>query len=187
MLPKIVFHEIESICKNFLWRGPSLQAGGAKNAWKTICRPAKEGGLGIRSLYIRNKALSLKHVWSQTAGDRSIWSCWVRANLHAKDHFWVLKIPNSGSWGWRKLLQLRHIAQDHIRWRVGDGKSISLWFDQWSQLGLLYKIVPNSSIYNSRLPPLIDELFQGQNLSTYHSQWARCLWMGSFIQAVCFG
>lgn len=152
MLPKTILSEIECICRKFLWREPSLQKGCSKLAWKAICLPVKEGGLGLRSLHTWNRVLMLKHVWSIAARDSTIWPSWVRANLIGRECFWAMKIPKSSSWGWRKILLLRSLAQKHVSSTIGDETSISFWFDSWSAVGPLYLKVTNSFIYNTRIP-----------------------------------
>ncbi|GAB2216554.1 hypothetical protein Droror1_Dr00024329 [Drosera rotundifolia] len=110
-----------------------------------------------------------------------------------------MKIPKSGSWGWRKLLQLRATAQPHISWRVGNGQSISFWFDSWSEHGPLNLKVSNSFIYNTciarntklalfingttwQFPPAIQNLFQGITLPRIYQGNDICCWGKGNIQ-----
>ena len=46
---------------------------------------------------------------------------------------------NKGSWVWPKLLKLRPIAYECIRYEVRDGKSF-FWFDNWFNMGKLLNI-----------------------------------------------
>nr|GFB24799.1 reverse transcriptase domain, reverse transcriptase zinc-binding domain protein [Tanacetum cinerariifolium] len=46
----------------FLWRNGDTAKGRAKVAWKRICKPKEQGGLGIKDLETWNDALSAKHV-----------------------------------------------------------------------------------------------------------------------------
>jgi hypothetical protein len=49
----------------YLWRKKTddVQArGSALVAWKKICRPKQQGGLGVLNLDLQNKALLLKNV-----------------------------------------------------------------------------------------------------------------------------
>jgi hypothetical protein len=41
---------IISICRNFLWTGDVRRGTTALVAWKTICMPKAEGGLGLFDL-----------------------------------------------------------------------------------------------------------------------------------------
>ncbi|CAH1432193.1 unnamed protein product [Lactuca virosa] len=50
LIPKTTIKDIEKVFKGFLWSGGELKKGSAKIAWKMVCRPKDEGGLGIRNL-----------------------------------------------------------------------------------------------------------------------------------------
>lgn len=54
-LPCSCIKEVEQICAAFLWTGPSLKSSNAKVAWRDVCYPKMEGGLGIRNLKEVNK------------------------------------------------------------------------------------------------------------------------------------
>ncbi|XP_019089261.1 PREDICTED: uncharacterized protein LOC109128041 [Camelina sativa] len=55
-LPSGCIAEIEHICSAFLWSGPDLNATKAKVAWRDVCLPKGEGGLGLKSIVEANKA-----------------------------------------------------------------------------------------------------------------------------------
>lgn len=40
---------------------------------------------------------------------------------------------------WRKLLKVRDMARNFLKFEVGDGKSIHLWMDWWHPDGILYE------------------------------------------------
>ena len=50
ILPKKVLKDVEQLMRRFLWKGPSLNKGGAKVAWEDVTLPLEEGGLGIKKL-----------------------------------------------------------------------------------------------------------------------------------------
>lgn len=62
ILPIAVTKEIEKLLRGFLWSQGELKPGRSKVAWKNVCLPKSEGGLGIRSLKIWNKALMIAHI-----------------------------------------------------------------------------------------------------------------------------
>nr|XP_043629889.1 uncharacterized protein LOC122601188 [Erigeron canadensis] len=35
------------------------------------------------------------------------------------------------SWGWRKILQIRPLIRRFMWYKVGDGNSVSAWYDYW--------------------------------------------------------
>lgn len=50
---------------------------------------------------------------------------------------WVINIRSDSSWSWRNILNLRDLARERIRSIIGNGESISLWYDDWHPIGLL--------------------------------------------------
>ncbi|KAK4384399.1 hypothetical protein Sango_3064900 [Sesamum angolense] len=73
ILPKGIISILEGKMRKFLWQGPNRR-GNAKVAWDQICKPKEEGGLGIRSMTVSNKALMMKHLWRILQNDgTSIW------------------------------------------------------------------------------------------------------------------
>ncbi|XP_058202908.1 uncharacterized protein LOC131317369 [Rhododendron vialii] len=66
--------------------------------------------------------------------------------------FWSVKTPCDPSWVWRKLLNLRSVVQAHIKYKIGDDQSTSLWFDNWNPLGPLLPRFGPRVIYDLGLP-----------------------------------
>ncbi|PWA88072.1 reverse transcriptase domain, Reverse transcriptase zinc-binding domain protein [Artemisia annua] len=56
LLPKSVIYDIDRVLKGFLWSKGELKKGQAKVAWKTVCTPKSQGGLGLRKLDTWNEA-----------------------------------------------------------------------------------------------------------------------------------
>ena len=65
---------------------------------------------------------------------------------------WEVNTPNSASWTWRKLLKLRPLFCPLIKWSIGDGSDISLWFDNWLRMGPIQAAMGDRIIYDSTLP-----------------------------------
>jgi hypothetical protein len=70
-LPKNVIHTIEQKFNRFLWNGKGEGAARAKVAWKYLCVPKQEGGLGLKNLEVWNRASMLRHIWSLFAKSNS--------------------------------------------------------------------------------------------------------------------
>ena len=65
VLPKAVIKQIDKYSKHCLWRGPDINARKPpKAAWKMVCKPKEEGGLGIIDIEKQNKALLIKNFHS---------------------------------------------------------------------------------------------------------------------------
>lgn len=50
VLPKAFYAKFDSICAAFLLKNKTSSAAGERIAWKDVCKPKAEGGLGIRLL-----------------------------------------------------------------------------------------------------------------------------------------
>ena len=59
--------------------------------------------------------------------------------------------PRNYSWSWRKILGLRSLIRRFICYRIGDGCSTSLWFDNWHPGGHLVKVFGDKIIIDSGL------------------------------------
>ncbi|GKE41662.1 hypothetical protein Tco_1468946, partial [Tanacetum coccineum] len=54
-----------------------LSKGKAKVAWKQVCKPRDQGGLGIKDLGKWNEVLMSKHIWNIASNKESLWVKWV--------------------------------------------------------------------------------------------------------------
>ena len=153
ILPKAVIKKIERILRQFLWKGPHLGTGGAKVGWEDLSLPKKEGGLGIKKLTEWNVAAMSKHLWDLSHPTvTSCWATWARANLLRGRSLWDISISSSCSWTWRKVLQLRPIYRQQIKYHIGDGRHTSLWFDDWLLTEPIHQVMGDRVIYDAGLP-----------------------------------
>ena len=135
ILPCATIKKIESILTAFLWRGTSLSLEGVNVAWKAICYPLQEGGRGVKRLKIWNQAATLKHIWHLLIDKDSVWTSWIHAVLLHGRSFWQINIPSNPSWSWRKILQSREWCRGWFIINIGNGSSMSLWYDYWLPAG----------------------------------------------------
>ncbi|KAL2251903.1 UNVERIFIED_CONTAM: putative mitochondrial protein [Sesamum indicum] len=136
ILPKGVIKDIEKRLRAFLWRGTG-NSGYPKVAWKEICKPKEEGGLGLKDMGTLNRALMCKKLCEVIRCDRtSIWVEWLRHGRLRDDSIWTI-LENRGPWGWRKMLRLRGWLRSVVEYRIGDGSDFFLWNDPWHHLGPL--------------------------------------------------
>ncbi|KAK4384108.1 putative ribonuclease H protein [Sesamum angolense] len=136
ILPQGVIREVEKKMRTFLWKGNSA-VGYPKVAWNVVCKPIEEGGQGIRDILALNKALMSRHLWNVIQNNQSsIWVKWIAHTRLRHKSVWTVDVKG-GSWGWRKILQLRSALLPYIEFKICDGESFSLWHDPWHSLGSL--------------------------------------------------
>ena len=80
VLPKRFYAKVDSLCYAFLWKNNTSSAVGARVAWPNICKPKKEGGLGIRKLEEFEMVFHLKRVWLFFSSSGSLWVPWLAHN-----------------------------------------------------------------------------------------------------------
>nr|ABN09154.1 RNA-directed DNA polymerase (Reverse transcriptase) [Medicago truncatula] len=61
--PSFLLKELETCFRNFIWSGDITKRKLVTVAWKKLCKPQSQGGLGIRSLSQLNAAGNLKLCW----------------------------------------------------------------------------------------------------------------------------
>ncbi|XP_022895471.1 uncharacterized protein LOC111409689 [Olea europaea var. sylvestris] len=72
LIPTTITSRIVSLCRKFLW--------GSKEplvAWKDLCLPRDEGGLGLKDLKSWNLALLSKSLWNIQHKKDTLWIRWV--------------------------------------------------------------------------------------------------------------
>ncbi|KAL2226576.1 UNVERIFIED_CONTAM: putative mitochondrial protein [Sesamum indicum] len=161
ILAKSIIKEVEKRLRRFLWKGTSM-TGYAKVAWKDVCKPIGQGGLGIRDIDALNQALMTKKLCDVIRCDRtSIWVEWLQLGRLHNNSIWTVD-EKGGSWGWRKLLRLRSLIKPMVECRIGDGRNFFLWKDPWHHLGPLISRFPRGPSLlgldeSTKLNTVIDE------------------------------
>jgi hypothetical protein len=111
--------------------------------------PKQEGGLGIKKLEVWTQASMLIRIWNLFARAGSLWVAWVEEVWLKGKSLWQLTIPHSCSWSWRKILKLRPIAKIFLSYKVGDGRKIFIWHDNWHPNGYLLDKYGYRTIYDA--------------------------------------
>ncbi|KAL8091470.1 hypothetical protein AgCh_033904 [Apium graveolens] len=133
-----------------------------------VCLPREEGGLGLKNMLEWNKAQLIGHLLKIITNSGTLWALWVNKTVLKEKHLWTTKLPTNCSWNWKKILKLRPLALQFVSFRIGNGESISLWFDPWWQNACL------ASTLNS---PIISQygLHHGDKLSAIIHEGTCCL------------
>jgi hypothetical protein len=129
-LLKSVIKHIDKIRRHCLWRGADINAKKPpQDAWKSVCKPKTQGGLGVINIEMQNKALLMKnlHKIYNRAG-----TPWI--NIIWANHYHNNTIPSErlvGSFWWRDILKIRSTYKELVRVEIGDGRTTLLWHDNW--------------------------------------------------------
>ncbi|KAJ4762988.1 RNA-directed DNA polymerase (reverse transcriptase)-related family protein [Rhynchospora pubera] len=105
-------------------------------AWKSICKPMEQGGLGVRDLALFGDALFLKNVWEMMRQGDKLWVQICQAKYYPKIGFWKATNTSGASSLWRETVKIRKYLQEDVQWEINNGKSIYAlsqpWYPNWA-------------------------------------------------------
>jgi hypothetical protein len=181
LFSKTFINKINSIIRKFWWAG--VQAENPTNpiafrSWDDICKPKKQGGLGIRDMELINKSLLIYTAWNIVTDKNPFLSNIMKAKYYPNSSFWTAPASGPRSVFWSSVLQIKHHLSENSIIQIHAGNSSiwsSPWMNSWSTIheDILLPIT------NSSLPAKISDLWlQGTTnwnqdlLSTTFSQHA---------------
>jgi hypothetical protein len=107
VLPKNVYDEVTTICRNFLWGHQKGQRKVVPISWETLCFSKAAGGAGIRDPRLWGQALLSKHLWEVQQEQDSLWIKWLHGYyLRGKD-IWHCKANSNHSYLWKTMMGIR--------------------------------------------------------------------------------
>ena len=124
-LPRRIIREVNNICRAFLWRGKSDFMGPGSVSWEKLCIPKSAGGLGLRDLFLWNKASMIKHIWAISKKKESLWIQWVHHVYLKNEDVWEHKPPLASSWNWRRLMACKDEVDGNFRMNFQQEYSIA--------------------------------------------------------------
>ncbi|GJR84770.1 reverse transcriptase [Tanacetum coccineum] len=111
--------------------------------WKKLSQPKQQGGLGFCYFEAFNMGLLAKQGWRLLINPDAFWGRILKGIYFPSSNFLVAKKGSHPSWLWSSLLHDRDLLLQGVRWKVGNGRSISFWTQKW---------VPFSDVFYIRSP-----------------------------------
>lgn len=125
--PARLLKDLEKWMRNFIWSGDINHRKLVTVSWFKVCKPIKEGGLGIRNLSDINEAGNLKNCWDILQSDLQ-WAQLVRSRVIRNNNPIRYHILSSI---WSGAKHKYSTLQDQVTWKIGNGESIKFWIDPW--------------------------------------------------------
>lgn len=107
-LPKNIISELERIIGKFIWK-----EGLHSVSWDNICRPKKEGGLGLRKIKDMSRAAGVKLLWRLGSTD-TLWATWMRSSYFANSSIWDYSTRLLDSGTIKFIMEARDVSAQFI-------------------------------------------------------------------------
>ncbi|CAN1819529.1 Uncharacterized mitochondrial protein AtMg00310 [Linum perenne] len=129
-LPAHLTKRLNQLTAQFWWKKAIDTPGLHWLAWKKLCRPRSEGGLGFKNFESLNQALLGKQGWTLITRSDSLLTQIYKGRYFPNSSFLAAKKGGRLSWAWRGFLFGRTLLQDGLRWQVGNGAQINTVSDK---------------------------------------------------------
>ncbi|XP_042972813.1 uncharacterized protein LOC122304620 [Carya illinoinensis] len=156
---KKLSRELNSMLARFWWNDNKEGRGIHWRGWGLMGNNKKEGGMGFRDIDNFNKAMLAKQEWMLQTSVDSLAARIFKEKYYRKGQFVEAKIGYKSSYMWRSLLSTQALVKSGCVWRVGNGKSISIWIDRWlpNAVGFKVRSLVNRLEADSKVSSLIFE------------------------------
>ncbi|KAG7960002.1 hypothetical protein I3843_10G099000, partial [Carya illinoinensis] len=96
-----------------------------------MCQRKSLGGMGFKDLRSFNLALLAKQGWRLPQDENSLMHKLFKAKYFPNIAFMQAGLGGNPSYAWRGIWEARKWLVARCKWRIGDGKSVNIWQDQW--------------------------------------------------------
>uniref|UniRef100_A0ACD5Z1H6 Uncharacterized protein n=1 Tax=Avena sativa TaxID=4498 RepID=A0ACD5Z1H6_AVESA len=125
--------KLTTIIRNFWWTGVKEEAHSKAlclRAWKDICTPKYDGGLGIRNLQAMNQALILMAAWRIADQPKNFLHAVLKSKYFPDSSIWRPNTNTPKSAFWASIIKILPILKAHSFYQITQGR-ISVWSTPW--------------------------------------------------------
>lgn len=130
-LPISLVEEYTKIIRDFWWGDDNNCRKIHWLAWDNMVLPKCMGGLGFRDLRLFNQALLARQAWRLIQFPDSLCARVLKARYYPSCELIDAVHQQTCSPTWRSIESGLELLKKGLVWRVGDGKKIQIWRDQW--------------------------------------------------------
>ena len=147
-IPIKVAKRMEELQRDFLWNGIGDDRKLYLVKWSKVCRPVKNGGLGIRCLRRFNYALLANWLWRYGVENDALWRRVIGAKYGNEWGGWCTKSVSRahGVCLWKSIRKGWLNFSKFLRYDVGDGTRVKFWVYVWCRDCPLKEVFPD--LYN---------------------------------------
>ena len=133
-IPKGILTKIRKLCFSFLSTTNKQLEGIALANWKTLAKPKKLGGWGIKNIDVFNKYLAAKTLHRFIQNPETLWGKVILTKYCSNNSIteWLRnpdKTFRNGSIGWKEMVLAYPLIGHWIGWQIGDGRKVRVGED----------------------------------------------------------
>lgn len=132
LLTQGICDDLQKMMARFWW---GSKADGSRKihwlSWDRLARHKHFGGLSFRRIRQFNVAMLGKLGWHLFVNSSSLASQILRARYFPDSSFLEAPLGTNPSYVWRSIRESQDLIRNGLSWRVGNGKDISIWIDNW--------------------------------------------------------
>ena len=99
--------------------------------WDELTKSKLEGGIGFRDISMFNDSSLAKQAWRLLKNPESLFYKVFKARFFPNCTIMEAKHISGGSHAWNSILHGRDVLLRGCRWRIGNGKAVSIWQHYW--------------------------------------------------------
>ncbi|KAG6645741.1 hypothetical protein CIPAW_08G143400 [Carya illinoinensis] len=154
---KAVLSKICNLISNFFWGSSGGKSKHKWINWQWVCKPVREGGMGLRCLEEVQISLLMKFFWNLLTSN-SLWVQYFKAKYVKHMHISLVG-QQRGTWFWKGILHCLPRVLSNSKWQIQDGK-LFFWHDNWSSIGPLVDTIliagsPNLQVKSAKFMALL--------------------------------
>lgn len=153
-IPRFICDENDNRCQKFVWGDSDEHRHVHMVNSSNVCRPESWGGLGLCEARDINQTSLMEVNWDFIHKRDDLWVKVVRAKFsYGGEIVPSIKMSKPGSNLSRGISNYWEDFSKCLEWRIGDGKTGSVWNDQWLPnfgclaLAVPYPILDHESIW----------------------------------------
>jgi hypothetical protein len=133
LFTKKIIIKLTAIIRNFWWTGIREEINSRSiclRAWKDICAPKNEWGLGIKNLQAINQGLIPMAAWRIADRPHDFFHAVLKSKYFPDSSIWRPNANTPKSAFWASILKILPILKAHSFYQLSQGH-ISVWSTPW--------------------------------------------------------
>jgi hypothetical protein len=172
-LPAGFHDDYMKLVRNFWWGEDEKKRKVHWASWDILASPKNLGGIGFRDTKLMNQALLARQCWRIINNPNSLCARLLKSIYFPRGNFLDTVFRQDASPSWHGIEYGLELIKEGIITRVGNGKSVNIWRDNWLPRNYNLKVTPGKT--NSRVRRVNQLLRNGSNE-----------WNEDLVKKVCY-